>query len=105
MQTNGRALNLVQLAAELATAGVVVPALGQDGDTLHTYNAQGEPVDLPAKAQAVVAAHVPTSPPAEPDVLADLAAAIAAVPDTGTAADLKRAMLPVLQARRGPPPR
>ena len=59
MKLNGKAVRLDQLAAELAGAGMFVPALGQSGDELHTYNPAGEPVDLPPEAQAVVNAHVP----------------------------------------------
>lgn len=55
----GRLINLAQLQGELAAAGVVVPkGLTQDGDLVHTYDADDQPIDLPAQAQAVVDAHI-----------------------------------------------
>lgn len=58
MRLNGKRATLDRLKAELAQAGVVVPGLGVDGDDLHTYDANGAAVDVPAGAAAVVAAHV-----------------------------------------------
>lgn len=55
-------VDLLQLQAELATAGIVVPALGVNGDDLHTYDANGAAVALPSAAEAVIRAHVPPPP-------------------------------------------
>lgn len=60
-------IDLAKLEAELVAAGVSVPALGRSGDDLHTYDAQGVPVDLPPAAQAVVDAHVPPAVFVVPD--------------------------------------
>lgn len=63
-----KAINLVQLHAELATASINVPALGATSDPsghatdVHTYDAAGAIADLPAGAASVVQAHV-----AQPD--------------------------------------
>ena len=59
MQLNGKVVRLDQLQDELATAGIVIPALGIAGDDLHTYDAAGTVVDLPLAARPVVDAHVP----------------------------------------------
>lgn len=59
MLLNGKVVRYDQLQQELATAGIVVPALGQTGDDLHTYDAAGAYLDLPAGAAPVVANHVP----------------------------------------------
>lgn len=56
-------VNLPQLAAELTAAGVAHRSLGTIGDQLHTYDEAGVPVDLPAGAVAVVAAHTPPAVP------------------------------------------
>lgn len=61
MKLGGKTVHLPLLQEQLAAAGVPVPALGTDGDDLHTYTAGGEIADLPAAAAAVVAAH--ESPP------------------------------------------
>jgi hypothetical protein len=53
------ALNLIQLQAELAAAGVVVPALGTNGPAVFTYNPDGSFLELPPAAAPVVAAHTP----------------------------------------------
>jgi hypothetical protein len=58
---NNRPVDLEQLKTELATAGVAVTALGTIGDTLVTYDASGAPADLPPAANAVVAAHTPST--------------------------------------------
>lgn len=80
MQLNGKALNLTQLQGELAAAGIAVPrGLGTAEDTLFTYDAQGLPVDLPAGAAAVVAAHDPTDDPAKIAAQANYDALVAAV--------------------------
>lgn len=68
MLLNGKAIRLDQLQTELATAGIVVPALGVNGDDLHTYTAQGAYLDLPAAAAPVVAAHVPRPTDQQQDV-------------------------------------
>ncbi len=60
-------VDLIQLKAELAAAGVPVNALGTDGDTIHTYDETGAIVDLPPAAAAVIAAHQPPAPPDSPD--------------------------------------
>ena len=69
-------IRLDQLVDELAASGVVVPALGVIGQyvntgdeiDLHTYDAQGAYLDLPAAAAPVVAAHVPQPTDQEQDV-------------------------------------
>ncbi len=58
---NGKVIDLVQLQAEMNTAGVVVTALGSDSQTVYAYNGQGQPADLPAGAAAVLAAHTPST--------------------------------------------
>lgn len=63
MKLDGKAVNLPQLAAELAAAGIAVPALGTAGDDLHAYDEDGVAIDLPTEAAAMVAAHVPEPPP------------------------------------------
>ncbi|HET8627453.1 MAG TPA: hypothetical protein VFL91_08535 [Thermomicrobiales bacterium] len=68
MLLNGKVVRLDQLTTELAAAGIDVPALGQDGDDLHTYDPQGTYLDLPAAAAPVVAAHVPQPTDQEQDV-------------------------------------
>lgn len=71
-------LALPQLEAEMIAAGVTIRALGTrviNGQTdLHTYDADGAIIDVPAGAAAVVAAHTAPSPPAEPNFGADLPA-------------------------------
>lgn len=67
MILNGKRVTLGRLQAELATAGIVVPALGTSGDDLHTYNNAGEKVELPNGSAPVVAAHVADAPPVQPD--------------------------------------
>lgn len=62
MILNGKRVDLPQLQAEFATAGIVAAGLGTTGDDLHTYDQTGEAIDLPAGAAAVVAAHVPPLP-------------------------------------------
>jgi len=56
--TTTKPVSLHQLEGELNAAGVTVTALGMLQDTIFSYDAQGEVVDLPAAAQAVVDAHV-----------------------------------------------
>ena len=61
---------LPQLRAELAAAGIAVPALGSYTDdsgavTIHTYSDKGEIVPLPKAAAKVVKAHVPQPTPRE----------------------------------------
>ena len=63
MKLNGKDVRLVQLRAEMLAAGITVPALGTSGDDLHTYDARGEPKELPASAQAVLDAHAPKIAP------------------------------------------
>ena len=65
MRLDGRTVNLPALQAELRAAGVAVPALGTNGDELHTYSPAGEIIDLPPEAEAVVAAHLPAPSPRE----------------------------------------
>lgn len=55
-------VDLAQLHAELASAGISVPALGVAGDDLHTYDANGAAVALPPAAEAVIRAHIPPAP-------------------------------------------
>lgn len=66
MRLNGKRVTLPKLRQELVAAGVNLPALGVDGDDLHTYDEDGVIVDVPAAAAAVLAAHVADdeSPPA-----------------------------------------
>ena len=59
MLLNGKVVRYDQLITELATAGITVTALGQDGDDLHSYTAQGAYQDLPSGAATVIANHVP----------------------------------------------
>lgn len=71
-----KVIRLDQLMGELAASGVVVPALGVIGQyvntgdeiDLHTYDAAGAYLDLPAAAAPVVAAHVPQPTDQEQDV-------------------------------------
>jgi hypothetical protein len=72
MLLNGKRVDYRQLRAEMIAAGLAVPfALGQAGDDLHTYDATGEIVDVPAGSAAVIAAHVPPALPDDPDYGAD----------------------------------
>lgn len=76
MRLNGTTVHLPQLTAELAAAGIVVRALGTTGTLLDdpggnrviTYDDQGEIIDLPPAAAAVIAAHQPQLPPDPPSV-------------------------------------
>lgn len=61
LQLNGKVVDLVQLQTELVAAGFTVNGLGQIGDTLVTYDNHGNPIDLPAGAATVLAAHVPST--------------------------------------------
>jgi hypothetical protein len=59
LDVTGKVLNLVQLQAELASAGVSVSGLGTAGDSpqptmLFTYDAQNQPADFPVGQQATV---------------------------------------------------
>ena len=71
-----KVIRLDQLMGELAASGVAVSALGVIGDytsagatfDLHTYDAAGAYLDLPAAAAPVVAAHVPQPTDQEQDV-------------------------------------
>ena len=51
--------NLPQLHGELAAARICVDALGQRGDTVHTYDNRGAIIGLPDGSDAVVEAHDP----------------------------------------------
>jgi hypothetical protein len=62
MNLHGKTVDLIQLQAELASAGIDVPALGTTGDEIHTYDEDGVPIDLPAEAEAVIAAHEADAP-------------------------------------------
>lgn len=57
--------NLSQLHAELAAAGVALPALGSTGGQLHAYSDLGAAVPLPEAAATVVEAHEPQPTPHE----------------------------------------
>lgn len=65
--TTQRDIRLDQLEGELSDAGVDVSrgvgsfATGDD-TTLHTYNADGETIDLPEAAQSVVDSHDAVEP-------------------------------------------
>ena len=71
-----KVIRLDQLVGELAASGVAVSALGVIGDytsagatfDLHTYDAAGAYLDLPAAAAPVVAAHVPQPTDQEQDI-------------------------------------
>lgn len=71
-----KVIRLDQLQLELAASGVAVSALGVIGDytsagatfDLHTYDAAGAYLDLPAAAAPVIAAHVPQPTDQEQDV-------------------------------------
>lgn len=74
-------INLSQLENELKAAGIAVDGLGtydnKDGKAIHTYDAEGIPVDLPETAQAVIDNHVPNpQPPTAEERLAALEAAM-----------------------------
>lgn len=60
--TGGKPINLAQLQTELGAAGVAGSALGQVGEYVSTYDADGAPVDFPAAERTavdfVIAAHV-----------------------------------------------
>ena len=66
-------LDLPQLQAELAAAGIPVPALRTVGNVVGTYDGNGQPIDLPPAAQAVVNAHVAQAPLQEAAAVADIA--------------------------------
>ena len=73
-----KAMDLTALATELAAAGVAVPrGLGLSGyapdgsAAVYTYDADGAPVELPAAAAPVVAAHDATQTPAAVQAAAD----------------------------------
>jgi len=52
--TGGKPINLGQLQAELATAGVAVQGLGMTEGHVYVYDAQGLPADFPSAQQSVV---------------------------------------------------
>lgn len=54
-----KAVDLEQLQAQLQAAGISAPGLGTDSGGLFTYGPNGQPVDLPETAAAVVTAHTP----------------------------------------------
>lgn len=62
-------VNLAQLHAELVAAGLSVRGLVTSGvradgtEDVYAIDAKGEPIEPPAKAQAVLDAHVPVWPP------------------------------------------
>lgn len=66
MRLDGKLVDLVKLAAEMTAAGVVHRGLGTFGEgvdvQLHTYDPGGAPIELPAGASAVVAAHAAPLP-------------------------------------------
>ena len=55
--TTSRPVNLYQLQSELGVTALGATYAGSTS-TIFTYDAQGQPVDLPPVAQAVVDAHV-----------------------------------------------
>lgn len=63
--TANKPLDLGLLMQQLAAAGITVAALGTAGAVVHTYRADGQPLDLPPAAQAVVDAHDYTQGTAE----------------------------------------
>lgn len=63
MKLFGKIVELGQLRTEAVAAGYSVPALGQSGDVLHTYDGAGSIIDVPPGMQAVVDAHVPAPLP------------------------------------------
>jgi hypothetical protein len=56
---NGKRVALPQLRAEMAAAGIVLPALGQIADELVTYSPDGDVIDVPPEGQPVLDAHTP----------------------------------------------
>jgi hypothetical protein len=59
VDVTGKPINLQQLQAELATAGVSVPnGLGLSGAELYTFDASGQAQELPPSAMPVVQAHI-----------------------------------------------
>jgi hypothetical protein len=62
-KTGGKPINLAQLQGELVAAGVDVGnGIGQTGDVIHAYDADGQPADFSATDQPtvdqVIAEHV-----------------------------------------------
>lgn len=90
--------DLLRLQAELADAGIIVPALGMDvgksGATLYTYSETGEIIDLPPEAQAVIDAHVPPEPETPPTEI--LLALLQDVTDVDETKPILEAMLLIL---------
>lgn len=76
MMILNKPVDLLQLEAELAAAGVGVNGIGTTGDPpheIHTYDAHGVAIDLPAEAAAVLAAHEPEPPaPSKNEILLSL---------------------------------
>jgi hypothetical protein len=68
---HGKRVDLPRLGAELAAAGVAVNGLGQTGDELHQYTADGAPIDIPPEGYPIVDAHTP--PPRTVDYAGTLA--------------------------------
>lgn len=95
LDLQGKKVNLVQLQAELAAAGVVVPALGTIDGKLCTYDAQGVAISPPAAVAAVVAAHVAVFPPTRAQALAT---ALAAANASNDVPGLRAALAAVIQA-------
>lgn len=60
---NRKIVDLVQLQAEMVAAGVAITALGSDGVSVFTYDAQGQPADFSnmTLAATVLAAHTPST--------------------------------------------
>ena len=75
MKLHGKAVDLPRLQAELAAAGIDVPALGTGNDEVHTYDVKGVIMDLPAAAAPIIAAHVPPESQPPPRTLDERIAA------------------------------
>lgn len=94
---DGKAIDLEQIAGELAAAGIPVPlGVGVTADRLHTYDAEGELADLPPAADAVIAAH--QKPPAPPSRDERLLAAVASATSAVAAGGFTAQQTQVLQA-------
>lgn len=89
MKLHGKAVDLPRLQAELAAAGIVVPALGTGNDLVHTYDESGVIAPLPPEAAAVIATHVPPEP-TEPSAPRTLDERIAAAVEKALAKQGKR---------------
>lgn len=102
MNIGGRDVDLLQLQAELIAADISIRGLGRADDEVFTYTEDGEPIDLPSGAAAVLAAHEPSPPlPSDAAMIGEMIGSIEFGGDEASEelAAVMMALTSVLQAR------